>query len=118
MQNTTVRLPVYRSQFVGERLSTPMGSRSVFGMRSKDWHSSVKYGVIGWMACALVWVLCLMPVAALAQGLTTLLPSASDTPDSDIADIMRTAAENGVSVVVIDSDGRVLTQVVDSGQET
>ncbi|WP_415404323.1 mechanosensitive ion channel family protein [Tateyamaria sp. SN3-11] len=87
-------------------------------MRSRDGQSWVKYKVIGWMVCVLVWALCLVPVAATAQGLTTLLPSASEEPESDIADIMRTAAENGVSVVVIDSDGRVLTQVGDSTQET
>ena len=49
---------------------------------------------------------------AQAQGLGSLIPGAGSTePDSDISEIMRSAAENGVSVVVIDSEGRVLTEV-------
>ncbi|WP_299367910.1 mechanosensitive ion channel domain-containing protein [uncultured Tateyamaria sp.] len=68
-------------------------------------------------------VVCLfavIPALAQAQGLTTLLPQApaQEAADTDIADIMRTAAENGVSVVVIDSDGRVLSQVGDSAAST
>ena len=48
-----------------------------------------------------------------AQGLGSLLtqsgPTATD--DGSVAQIMREAAQNGVSVVVIDTDGRVLSQV-------
>ena len=61
-------------------------------------------------------ILLLFGAAALlnAQGLTGLLggtatESQSDD-DSDIDAIMKSAAENGVSVIVIDSDGTVLTQ--------
>ncbi|WP_366523206.1 mechanosensitive ion channel domain-containing protein [uncultured Tateyamaria sp.] len=60
---------------------------------------------------AFLWMLCTLPMSAQAQGLTNLLPSSPAAVENDISEIMRTAAENGVSVVVIDSDGQVLTQV-------
>ncbi|MEL7127426.1 MAG: mechanosensitive ion channel domain-containing protein [Pseudomonadota bacterium] len=48
-----------------------------------------------------------------AQGLGSLLPQSAPTAtdDGSVAQIMREAAQNGVSVVVIDTDGRVLSQV-------
>lgn len=54
----------------------------------------------------------LFPAVSHAQGLGSLLPdaSASETPSGDISDIMESAAQNGVNVIVIDSDGRVITQ--------
>ena len=65
-----------------------------------------------WLVVAvMVSLTCAMTLPATAQSLSTLLPSSPEEPESDIADIMRSAAENGVSVVVIDRDGRVLTQV-------
>ncbi|MEL7262640.1 MAG: mechanosensitive ion channel domain-containing protein, partial [Pseudomonadota bacterium] len=50
---------------------------------------------------------------ASAQGLGSLLPQSAPTAtdDGSVAQIMREAAQNGVSVVVIDTDGRVLSQV-------
>ncbi|MEL6566336.1 MAG: mechanosensitive ion channel domain-containing protein [Pseudomonadota bacterium] len=50
---------------------------------------------------------------ASAQGLGSLLPQSAPTAtdDGSVAQIMRDAAQNGVSVVVIDTDGRVLSQV-------
>ncbi|GGX58827.1 hypothetical protein GCM10007385_29560 [Tateyamaria omphalii] len=54
----------------------------------------------------------LFPTLLHAQGLGSLLPgaSATDTAPGDITDIMESAAQNGVNVIVIDSDGRVITQ--------
>ena len=52
------------------------------------------------------------PTPGQAQGLNSLLGSsgsASET-DSDLTDALRAAAENGVSVVVIDSSGQVVAQ--------
>ncbi|MEM6940075.1 MAG: mechanosensitive ion channel family protein [Pseudomonadota bacterium] len=52
-----------------------------------------------------------IPQMGLAQGAGSLfLPEAQETPQAsdDIAEIMRQAAENGVSVVVIDSDGNLM----------
>ena len=49
---------------------------------------------------------------ASAQGLGSLLPgNTASEAETSVADIMREAAQNGVSVIVIDSDGRVLTEV-------
>ncbi len=56
-------------------------------------------------------MICALPMPLQAQGLNSLLPSSPPAAENDISEIMRTAAENGVSVVVIDSDGQVLTQV-------
>ncbi|WP_366524867.1 mechanosensitive ion channel domain-containing protein [uncultured Tateyamaria sp.] len=71
-----------------------------------------------------LWALiltCMLLVAGplAAQGLTSLLPAPTQsTPETDVSDLMRSAAENGVSVIVIDSDGRVLTQVGDTSAST
>jgi hypothetical protein len=75
---------------------------------NKNWLS-------GLLAFVFVTGLVVLPHSSGAQGLGSIL-SAPDTSaaETDIENIMRTAAENGVSVVVIDSDGRVLTQVGDS----
>ncbi|MBY5935321.1 mechanosensitive ion channel [Tateyamaria omphalii] len=63
-------------------------------------------------ALVLLLVTLASPQFAMAQGLGSLLPGASsaDTVDTDLSDAIETAAENGVSVIVIDSDGRVVTQ--------
>jgi small-conductance mechanosensitive channel len=48
-----------------------------------------------------------------AQGLQSLFPSGTTTPDPEaarVAEIMKQAAENGVGVVVIDSNGNLLNQ--------
>ncbi len=52
-----------------------------------------------------------------AQGLGTLFPGGGATQSSEtkIEDIMRSAAENGVGVVVIDRDGTVLSQQAETG---
>ncbi|WP_420013456.1 mechanosensitive ion channel family protein [Tateyamaria sp.] len=80
----------------------------------------MKHWLGGLLACMFLALLLLSPAQSIAQGLTNLLPqpaaSGETDAETDIESIMRTAAENGVSVVVIDSDGRVLTQVGDSGQ--
>ncbi|MEM8655929.1 MAG: mechanosensitive ion channel domain-containing protein [Pseudomonadota bacterium] len=64
------------------------------------------------LALILISLVLLSPTASVGQGLGGLLPGAS-APSSEtdnIADIMGTAAQNGVRVIVIDSDGRVITQ--------
>ena len=60
---------------------------------------------------ALFLTLCLFGPAS-AQGIGGLLTGAVGTSESgtDFDEIMRSAAENGVSVVVIDRDGTVLSQ--------
>ncbi|MEO0380457.1 MAG: mechanosensitive ion channel family protein, partial [Pseudomonadota bacterium] len=64
------------------------------------------------MVAVSVWAASLAPIPAGAQGLSSLLTSteAEETP-SDIDAVMSAAAENGVSVIVIDTNGRVLTDV-------
>ena len=62
----------------------------------------------------LVFALAMVAGMGAAQGVGSLLPSASDTSEtSELADALRDAAENGVSVVVIDTEGRVLSDVSD-----
>ncbi|KIC48233.1 mechanosensitive ion channel family protein [Tateyamaria sp. ANG-S1] len=53
-----------------------------------------------------------VPSMTMAQGLGSLLPGAasSESQTSDLNDAIETAAQNGVSVIVIDSDGRVVGQ--------
>ncbi|WP_299551013.1 mechanosensitive ion channel domain-containing protein [uncultured Tateyamaria sp.] len=53
-----------------------------------------------------------VPIVLHAQGLGSLLPgaTATETGPGDITDIMESAAQNGINVIVIDSDGRVITQ--------
>lgn len=66
-----------------------------------------------WMmfVCALVWTICALPMPAQAQGVAGLLAGSQDKASSEIEDVMRAAAENGVSVIVIDSNGTVLSEV-------
>ncbi len=46
-----------------------------------------------------------------AQGLGSLLPGGgATTSENDLSQAVESAAQNGVSVIVIDSDGRVITQ--------
>ena len=62
-----------------------------------------------------------MPSVANAQGLGSLLPSgSSDTSDDTnrIEEIMRQAAENGVGVVVINSNGEMVTEANTAGDTT
>ena len=61
--------------------------------------------------CVLVIRLSLPTVPA-AQGLGSLLPGASTSAsdDSALSDALDNAARNGVSVIVIDSDGRVISR--------
>ncbi|WP_299726957.1 mechanosensitive ion channel family protein [uncultured Tateyamaria sp.] len=63
------------------------------------------------MAVAVLWVVAWAHVPAQAQGLGNLLTPAETGTPSEIDELMRAAAENGVSVVVIDSDGRVLNDI-------
>ncbi|WP_435205342.1 mechanosensitive ion channel family protein [Tateyamaria sp. 1078] len=66
------------------------------------------------MHLCIIAVLILWAGVATAQGLGSLLPgSGADTTQDSVSEIMRQAAQNGVSVVVIDSDGRVLTQAAE-----
>jgi small-conductance mechanosensitive channel len=71
-----------------------------------------------WMLfiCALVWTTSLFPMSVQAQGVAGLLTGSQDKASSEIEDVMRAAAENGVSVIVIDSNGTVLSEV--GGTET
>lgn len=71
--------------------------------------------ILGLIACVILGFASLLPGDGAAQSLSGITSKASPPAETDIQSIMRTAAENGVSVVVIDSDGRVLTQVGDSG---
>ena len=66
-----------------------------------------------WMmfVCALVWTICALTMPAQAQGVAGLLAGSQDKASSEIEDVMRAAAENGVSVIVIDSNGTVLSEV-------
>ncbi|MEO9683862.1 MAG: mechanosensitive ion channel domain-containing protein [Tateyamaria sp.] len=68
-----------------------------------------------WMllASALLWVACLVPQHSYAQGLTSLVPSGGSAT-TDIDDVLRAASENGVSVIVIDSNGTVLSEIGDA----
>ena len=67
-----------------------------------------------WRMClgAILTLMLLLPVLpAQAQGLGTLLtPTESASDGQDYDQILQSAAENGVSVVVIDSDGNIITQ--------
>ena len=67
-----------------------------------------------WRMClgAILTLMLLLPVLpAQAQGLGTLLtPTESASDGQDYDQILKSAAENGVSVVVIDSDGNIITQ--------
>lgn len=60
----------------------------------------------------LIGIALLLPALSHAQGLGSLLPGAGtvETAPGDITHIMESAAQNGVNVIVIDSDGRVITQ--------
>lgn len=71
--------------------------------------------ILGLIACVILGFASLLPGDGAAQSLSGITSKASAPAETDIQSIMRTAAENGVSVVVIDSDGRVLTQVGDTG---
>ncbi|MEL7132433.1 MAG: mechanosensitive ion channel domain-containing protein [Pseudomonadota bacterium] len=64
------------------------------------------------LALILISLALALPTISAAQGLGGLLPGASAQPaeDSDIADIVSSVTRNGVSVIVIDSEGRVITQ--------
>ena len=74
-----------------------------------------KHAIFRLLACFILGLACLLPSLAAAQGLTSVLGATNaPEPDSEIAEIMKNAAENGVNVVVIDSTGRVLTQVSNS----
>jgi small-conductance mechanosensitive channel len=61
-----------------------------------------------------------MPGFAQAQSMTSLLSEPEDTAAEtpDFEEIMRQAAENGVSVVVIDTAGNVLSEIEESPPET
>lgn len=55
-----------------------------------------------------------------AQGLSSLVPSATTSTEedtSDVTEIIRSAAENGVSIIVIDSDGNILSQGNEAASE-
>ncbi|MEL6883514.1 MAG: mechanosensitive ion channel family protein [Pseudomonadota bacterium] len=65
------------------------------------------------LAIVLALVTLMSVTGVTAQGLGSLLPSATADTDSDISEIMRSAAENGVGVVVIDTDGRILSTTGD-----
>lgn len=71
--------------------------------------------IFGLFACFILGLVGLLSSPVAAQGLTSVL-GATTTPaaDSEIAKIMRSASENGVSVVVIDSDGTIITQIGDN----
>ncbi|WP_415919747.1 mechanosensitive ion channel family protein [Tateyamaria sp. SN6-1] len=57
-------------------------------------------------------VICVWAGVASAQGLGSLLPATgAETATDDLSQVIREASRNGVSVVVIDSEGRVLTEV-------
>ena len=60
---------------------------------------------------ALLWTTCMFPLPAQAQGLTGLLTGSQEAAPSEIDEVIRAAAENGVSVIVIDSNGTVLSEV-------
>ena len=63
------------------------------------------------VALALVWIVSLLPAPVTAQGLNSLLSASETETPSDIDAVMAAAAENGVSVIVIDTNGRVLTDL-------
>ena len=58
----------------------------------------------------MIFALCLLSSIGAAQSLGSLLPSGSSSTESNVDEIMRSAAENGINVVVIDSTGRILNQ--------
>ncbi|MEP3640041.1 MAG: mechanosensitive ion channel domain-containing protein [Paracoccaceae bacterium] len=67
-----------------------------------------------WRLClgAVLTLMLMLPMLpAQAQGLGSLLTSTDSASDGqDYDQILKSAAENGVSVVVIDSDGNIITQ--------
>jgi small-conductance mechanosensitive channel len=73
------------------------------------------------LLAALIWLtMSLSPTSsAYAQGWQTLLPGGkadvAQTPQETLADTLRNAVREGVDVIVIDTEGRVITQ---SGAET
>ena len=77
--------------------------------------SAIWMVLVGVLLCAA----CFVPKMGQAQSVGNLLPTASDDASTDIDDILRAASENGVSVIVIDSNGTVLSQIGDTEpQET
>ena len=72
-----------------------------------------------WMLVALAtfWVAALFPLPAQAQGLGSLFSTSVDEDSSDYDALMRAAAENGVSVIVIDAEGRILSDVEKAAPE-
>jgi small-conductance mechanosensitive channel len=70
------------------------------------------------MACLILGLMAMFPGPAAAQGFGSVLSTPPPQEAPDIENIMRSAAENGVGVVVIDSDGRVLTQTGTPTTET
>lgn len=72
----------------------------------------MKHSLIRLLLPVLVGIALFSPSLTSAQGLSSLLSGTSteDTSSDQITDIMESAAQNGVNVIVIDSDGRVITQ--------
>ncbi|MEM6371680.1 MAG: mechanosensitive ion channel family protein [Pseudomonadota bacterium] len=74
---------------------------------------------VTWALLVLALVLCGVFGSAQAQGVSSLLTGGStETGTTDIDDVMRAASENGVSVVVIDTEGRVLSEVASPTSES
>ncbi|WP_223424829.1 mechanosensitive ion channel family protein [Tateyamaria pelophila] len=67
--------------------------------------------IFGLMACLFFGLASLFPDKGAAQSLSNVLSKPAAETTTDIDEIMRSAAQNGVGVVVIDSNGRMLTQV-------
>lgn len=77
-----------------------------------------KWAIRGFLVCALMCAVALMAPPVQAQGLGSLLPSTDTSEASEIDEVMRAAAENGVSVIVIDGNGQVLTEIGGAGADT
>lgn len=66
--------------------------------------------IFGLLACVLLGFAVLLPSGTAAQSLANVLSEPATEAQTDIESIMQSAAKNGVSVIVIDRDGRVLGQ--------
>ena len=72
----------------------------------------MKHTLLHHLAALLVCLVLFVPDTVQGQGLGSLLPGAagSSADNNDLSSAIESAAENGVSVIVIDGDGRVITQ--------
>jgi len=111
LQNTAVhKSPVLQ-------LFLRRGGASVWLFQDKDGLGMAGCGIWMRVAMAIAWIAVLLPQPAQAQSLGSLLATSEPETTGSVDDVMRAAAENGVSVVVIDTNGRILSDVQSAAAE-